>query len=166
MPVFSMQRRLFAGGVLLCAALVGTALYFQHVKGIEPCPLCIFQRLTVIALGVVLLVAAIHDPGAVARRVYGALIALVAGTGVGIAARHVWLQSLPPDQVPECGPGLEYMLKAFPLGEALSMVLSGSGECAEVQWRLLGIAIPGWNLLFFSLATLAGLWLLFVRARR
>jgi len=84
--------------------------------------------------------------------------------GLAIAGRQVWLQSLPPDLVPECGPGLEYMFQAFPLTEALSMVLRGSGECAEVQWVFLGLTIPGWNLVVFSGFILLGLWALLARA--
>ena len=166
MPFFSLQRRIFAAGVLACAGLVGTALVFQYVKGIEPCPLCILQRVTVIALGAVLLVAAVHDPKSTGQRVYGLLIMLIAGTGVAIAGRHVWLQSLPPEQVPECGPGLEYMLQAFPFSEVFSMVLHGSGECAEIQWTLLGLTIPAWNLLIFSAVAAGGLWMLLGRARQ
>ena len=157
------QRSLFTYGFVLCVGLIGTALFFQHVMGLEPCPLCIFQRIFVIALGLVMLAGAVHDPGAGWRRVYGALTVVVAALGVAVAGRHVWLQSLPPDQVPECGPGLEYMLEAFPLGEALQMVFKGSGECAEVQWMFLGLTIPGWTLLIFCGIALFGAYLLLAR---
>ncbi|MDX1512496.1 MAG: disulfide bond formation protein B [Gammaproteobacteria bacterium] len=143
------QRWLFAGGVVLCAGLLATALYFQHVMGLEPCPLCIFQRVFVIVLGILMLIAALHDPGRLWRRVYAAAILIVALLGVAVAGRHVWLQNLPPDQVPECGPGLEYMLDSFPLMQALEMVFKGSGECAEVQWTFLGLSIPAWTLIVF-----------------
>jgi disulfide bond formation protein DsbB len=143
------QRWLLVYGFALCVGLILTALYFQHVMGLDPCPLCIFQRILVIALGALMLAGAIHDPRGLWRRVYGAAMLVVAALGVLVAGRHVWLQSLPPDQVPECGPGLEYMLNAFPLTEALEMVFRGSGECAEVQWSFLGLSIPGWTLLIF-----------------
>jgi disulfide bond formation protein DsbB len=155
------QRRLFAAGVVFCLALLAVALYFQHVMGLEPCPLCILQRIFVMALGAVMLVAAIHDPRSLGRRVYGGLILLIAGIGAGVAGRHVWLQSLPADQVPACGPGLEYLLEAFPLVDALKLVLEGSGECAEVLWVFLGLSIPGWTLVMFSAVGLFGLLLLF-----
>ena len=148
-PPWLTQRVLFAAGALMCAALMGMALYLQHVLRLDPCPLCIFQRIFVIALGVVMLAAAVHDPRGVGRRVYGALVLLFAALGVVVAGRHVWLQHLPEDQVPECGPGLEYMLNAFPLGEAMSMVFTGSGECAEVQWTFIGLSIPEWTLVIF-----------------
>ena len=157
------QRALFAAGTLLCAGLMAAALYLQHVLRLDPCPLCIFQRIFVIALGAVMLVAAIHDPRGTGRRVYGALVTLLAALGVAVAGRHVWLQHLPADQVPECGPGLEYMLDAFPLGEALSMVFRGSGECAEVQWTFLSLSIPEWTLLIFLGLTAFGIWLLATR---
>jgi disulfide bond formation protein DsbB len=142
---------------------MGVALYLQHALRLEPCPLCVFQRIFVIALGAVMLVAAIHDPAGVGRRVYGALVAVLGLMGVGVAGRHVWLQHLPADQVPECGPGLEYMLDAFPLTEALSMVFRGSGECAEVQWTLLWLSIPEWTLIIFLGLTAFGIHLLLTR---
>lgn len=155
------QRRLFAAVAVFCLALIATALYFQHVMGLEPCPLCIFQRLFVIAIGVVMLMAAIHNPGELGRRLYGALTLVVAAFGAGVAGRHVWLQNLPPDQVPACGPGLEYLLDTFPLMDALKLVFEGSGECAEIQWIFLGLSIPGWTLIMFTALAVFGLLLLF-----
>ena len=155
----SLQRKLLAGGFALCVALMAAALWLQHVEGLEPCPLCIFQRGFVIALGVSMLAGALHDPATAGRRAYGATIAVVAAAGAAVAGRHVWLQGLPPGEVPECGPGLEYMLEAFPPGEALGMILSGSGECAEVQWTFLSLSIPEWTLALFAVFTAFGLWL-------
>ncbi len=154
------QRGLFAAGMVFCLALLGTALYFQHVMGLDPCPLCILQRVIVMVLGAVMLVAAIHNPGDIGRRLYGGLILLVSGLGAAVAGRQVWLQSLPPDQVSACGPGLEYLLETFPLMDALKLVLEGSGECAEVQWTFLGLSIPGWTLVVFCGFALFGLLLL------
>jgi disulfide bond formation protein DsbB len=153
-------RTLFLLGFLGCGAMMATALaYFQHYLQLEPCPLCIMQRVVVISIAAVLLVATLHNPRDWGIRVYGVLVTLVAATGAAIAGRHVWLQNLPPDQVPECGPGLDYILDVFPLGEALRMVLHGSGECAEVLWRFLGLSIPGWTLVAFSGFILYGLFI-------
>ncbi len=157
------QRWLFAGGFTLCVVLLAAALYFQHVMGLEPCPLCILQRIFVIALGAIMLVAAIHNPGRLWRRIYGAGMLVFALLGVVVAGRHVWLQSLPPDQVPECGPGLEYMLQSFPFMQALELVFKGSGECAEVQWTFLGLSIPAWTLVIFTGILLAAIFTLFSR---
>ena len=163
MPWWLTQRPLFLAGCVLCAALMVMALYLQHALDLEPCPLCIFQRVFVIALGVVMLVAAVHDPHGVGRRIYGALVLVLAVLGVIVAGRHVWLQHLPADRVPECGPGLEYMLEAFPLSEALALVFRGSGECAEVQWTFLGLSIPEWTLIIFIGLTLFGVYLVATR---
>ena len=160
----SLQRILLAGGFALCAALMAAALWLQHVDGLEPCPLCILQRGAVVALGVVMLAGAIHDPATVGRRIYGIVIAIVAIAGAAVAGRHVWLQSLPPGKAPECGPGLEYMLGAFPLTEVIEMVLRGSGECAEVQWTFLLLSIPQWTLVVFVAFAVFGLWLAATRA--
>lgn len=155
------RRWLNALGFLGCALALGYAYYAQYGQGVEPCPLCIFQRLALVAVAVVFLAAAIHNPREVGARVYGVLIDLAATVGMVVAARHVWLQHLPPDQAPRCGPSLDYLLQTFPLGEALREVLTGSGECAKVDWTLLGMSVPVWNLaLFFSLGVigLLGNW--------
>ena len=143
------QRMLFVYGVLLCVGLMVAALVLQHSLNLEPCPLCIFQRAFVIGLGVVMLIGALHNPQGMGRKVYGALVLLFSVAGVVVAGRHVWLQHLPADEVPDCGPGLQYMLDAFPLGETLELVFKGSGECAEVQWTFLSLSIPEWTLIVF-----------------
>jgi disulfide bond formation protein DsbB len=107
----------------------------------------------------------LHGPGKTGAAVYGVFGGLIAAIGAGIASRHVWLQSLPPDQVPACGPGLSYMLEQYAVTRMLEKVLSGSGECAEAGWRFLGLTIPGWSLLWFVLLGVALVWLA-VRARR
>ena len=160
----SLQRLLLAGGFVACVALMAAALWLEHVEGLEPCPLCVLQRGAVIVLGVLMLAGAIHDPGTLGRRVYGVTIAIAAIAGAAVAGRHVWLQSLPPGEAPECGPGLEYMLGAFPLTEVIGMVLSGSGECAEVQWTFLALSIPEWTLLMFAAFALFGLALIAIRS--
>ena len=152
-----LQRRLAnAAGVLAVFALMTYALYAQYVQGLEACPLCIFQRVALIALGLVLLVAALHAPTGFGARAYAGLGVLAAVAGGGISAWHVRLQSLPPAEVPACGPGLSYMLDAFPLFDAVKMVFTGSGECAEVNWAFLGLSMPAWVLIWFViLGTLA-----------
>ncbi len=152
-------------GAAVCIALLGFGLYLQHVEGLEPCPLCVFQRVAFIALLMVFVVAALHGPGKTGAAVYAVFGGLIAAIGTGISARHVWLQNLPPDQVPACGPGLSYMLEQYAVTRMLEKVLSGSGECAEAGWRFLGLTIPGWSLLWFVLLGVALVWLA-VRARR
>jgi disulfide bond formation protein DsbB len=152
------NTRLFYFSIfLICAALLGFGLYLEHGKGLEPCPLCVFQRIAFISIAIIALIATLHGPRKLAAGFYSGLISLAALTGGAIAARQVWLQHLPPDQVPECGPGLDYMLEAFPLGEAMKMILSGSGECAEVDWRFLGFSIAEWSLLWFLIFFITGL---------
>jgi disulfide bond formation protein DsbB len=135
--------------VLACAGLLGFALYKQHVDFVDPCPMCVFQRVIFIAIGTIALLAAIHGPKAAGRWVYAAGIVLGGLAGSAIAGRHLWLQSLPPDQVPDCGMGLNYMIDTLPFTEVLSRVFMGSGECAEVLWTFLGLSMPGWTLLWY-----------------
>ena len=157
------SRRLFLLGFLLCLSMVGIAGYFQWVDNLEPCPLCILQRVFTVLVGLILLIAVLHNPKAIGARIYGFLAGLLALLGASISARHLWLQSLPEDQVPSCGPGLNFMLDNFPLGDTINMVLRGSGECAEVLWTFIGISIPGWTLLAFVLLATLSLILLFRR---
>lgn len=150
-------------GFLVCSALIAAAMYFQHVEGLDPCPLCIFQRVAFIVMGVVFLICLLHNPGRIGQVFYG-ILAMAAGLlGAAIAARHVWLQNIPEDQVPECGPGLDYLLDAFPFSKVLETVLKGSGECAEVSWTLFAISMPGWSLIWLVLLTLLSLRLIFRR---
>jgi len=151
------RRVLNAAGFIVCAALLGYAFFAQFQLTLEPCPLCVFQRIAMVALGLVFLVAALHNPAATGARIYGVLILVAAGIGSAVAGRHVWLQHLPPDKVPECGPGLEYMLEAFPIGEALKLAFTGSGECADVDWTFLGLSMPTWVLACFVGLGVAGL---------
>jgi disulfide bond formation protein DsbB len=141
-------RQLNLGGFLCCAGLLGYAWYAQHVLGVEPCPLCIFQRLGVAALGVVFLLAGLHAPRGWGTRVYGVLLALFALVTTGVSIRHVWIQHLPEGAVPSCGAGLKFLLEEFPLAEVIRKVLTGSGECHAVNWTFLSLSMPAWVLLF------------------
>lgn len=151
-------RTLFAAAALACAALLGYAYFSEIVLGYEPCPLCILQRIAVFALGIVFALAALHGPGRTGRRAYGATAAVVAGLGAVVAGRHLHLQNMPLDQIPDCGPGMEYLFDVFPAWEALRRVFEGSGECAEIDWTLLGLSMPGWVLLCFIALGAFAVW--------
>lgn len=143
------MRKWYGLGAIVCFALIGFAIFSQFQWGLQPCPLCIFQRIAFAALGVVLLIGAIHNPATKARWVYMATALVPALVGSIIAGRHVWLTHLPPDQVPSCGPGLNFLMEAFPLWNVIKTVLTGSGECAKVDWTFLGLSMPAWSLLWF-----------------
>lgn len=157
-----MPRLGYAVGFLVCAGLLGFALYLQYYENQDPCPLCILQRTTYLLLMAWFLVAALHGPGRVGAMVYGGLMTATAAIGAAIAARHVWLQYLPPDRVPECGPGLEFTLRKFPLAQALEKILAGSGQCAEAGWKFLGLTIAGWSMVWF---VLLGAYAIYLMAR-
>jgi disulfide bond formation protein DsbB len=145
-------------GFLCCAGLMGFALYAQYVLLLDPCPLCVLQRVAVIGIGIMFLIAALHNPPGWGKRIYAALLAVIAAAGAGVAGWHVRLQNLPPDEVPSCGPGLNYMLENFPLGDALRMVFKGSGECADVVWQFLGLSMPAWVFIAVTGLGVAGIW--------
>lgn len=123
-----------------------------------PCPLCVFQRLAVIVLGIIFLIAAIHGPVGKGRYIYTSMILLAAGAGVGVAGWHVWIQNLPADKVPACGPGFDYIMDEFAVGEALRMIFTGSGECASIDWNFLGLTMPTWVVISVSVIGVAGIW--------
>ncbi len=154
------SRSLSFIGFIACALLIAIALYFQYIEGLDPCPLCIFQRVAFTSMGVVFLASFLHNPTNVGRKLYGFLASVCGVLGLGIAARHVWLQSLPADQVPECGPGLDYMLEVFPFSKVLETVFKGAGECAEVSWTWFGISMPGWSLIWLAVLTTLALMLI------
>ncbi|MAA73671.1 MAG: disulfide bond formation protein B [Salinisphaeraceae bacterium] len=140
----------FLTGFAVCVAGLGFAYYLQYAQGLEPCPMCIFQRIAMAATGLICLVAGLHGPVTRAGRwSYGVLAALAAGAGAAIAGRHVWLQSIPEDQVPACGPGLDYLLEIMPWQQAMAKVLRGDASCAKIDASFLGLSLPGWTLVVF-----------------
>jgi disulfide bond formation protein DsbB len=144
---------------------VAYAIYTQLYQGLEPCPLCIFQRIAYAALALVFLVGGLHAPrGTGGRRVYGVLVLLASLVGIGIAGRHVWLQSLPADGALSCGPPLSFLQETLGPFELVRKVLTGSGNCGTVDWTLLGLSMPAWSLIGFVL--LAGWGLLAAFRRR
>ena len=140
------------------ATLIAVALFMQHKMGLEPCYLCIVQRVFVILTGLIALLAYLHNPGPAGRRIYAGLTSLSALAGAGFSIRQLWLQSLPEDLVPACGPPADYLFEAFPLVEVLPMLMRGDGNCAQVQWTLLGVSIPGYTLMAFTGLAVLGLW--------
>lgn len=160
MTALPLNRRLGNGlGFLACVALMAYALFAQHVLHLEPCPLCIFQRVAVIGVGVLFLIAALHNPGDTGARVYGGLQLLAVVLGAAISARHIWIQAQPPGTVAACGADLNYLMEIMPLSAVINKVLTGSGECGVVNWRFLGLSMPWWVLI--SLAVL-GVWAVLV----
>lgn len=136
-------------GAIGCAGAMGFALWLEHARGLEPCPMCVFQRIAMVATGFVFLIAAAHGPRGGGRIAYMLMAIVSAGAGAGIAARHVWLQSLPPDQVPACGPTLDFLVDALPIWEVLTTVLRGDGNCAIIDAQWLGYSLPAWTLAGF-----------------
>ncbi len=151
-------RILNFAGFLICAALMGYALYAQHQLLLEPCPLCVLQRFAVIGLGIVFLISGLHNPSGAGRYVYSLLLLLVSIFGAIVAGQHLHLQLMPEDQVPACGPGLDYMWENFPLADVINMVFQGSGECATIDWQFLGLSMPAWVLIALLGLGGAGIW--------
>lgn len=163
------NRGIFSIIAVVGGILIAVALFMQYQMGLEPCNLCMFQRVFVIAAAVTAALAALHGCArdylnTWVAKLYALIVIVFAGTGAFVAGRQLWLQSLPADQVPACGPDLEYMLDAYPFMEMITEVLQGSGGCATTQWVFMGLSIPGWTMLCFVAAILLALVVLLRRA--
>ena len=160
-----MTRLVFGAIFLACAALVLTAIfYFQAELGLEPCPMCILSRYTFILIALVSLVAAIHGPRGTALKVYGGLVALLGATGIGISARHSYLQHFPP-KIESCGADLDFLLNTLPLAQSLPRMFAGTGSCSKVDWKFIGLSIPEWAGVWFLGFLVAALWVGFRKAK-
>lgn len=154
------SRQFFLLGFLGCSGLIAMALYLEHIVGLVPCPLCHVQRFAVVLFAAICLLAALHNPLSLGRRIYAALAILAAAFGIATAGRQIWLQGLPEDQLPACLPPLEFMLEAFPLQDIISKMLHGTADCAEVNWTLLGLNIAQLSMLSFIAMLLMSLFIL------
>lgn len=130
--------------------LLGFGYYLQFVKEIEPCPLCMTQRICFYLVAIIAFIAIFNKSSALLQRITAALGTIISITGLAVATRQLWLQSLPKDQVPACGPGFDYIIDTFPMLEAIEIMFRGNGNCAEVTWQFLGLSIAGWAFIAFG----------------
>ena len=136
-------------GFVASFSSVGLALWIQTRYQLNPCPLCISQRMVLMGLGLLFLTAAIHNPSQLGRKIYAALHVMVAIGGACVAIRHWWLQAHRDSMVADCGVGFDYMFENFPLRKALTLVFRGTGDCAAIDWTYLGLSIPQMALITF-----------------
>lgn len=156
---YASYRMLNFLGAFVCGALMLIAVfYFQNYLGLEPCYLCVTQRVFVALTGIIFLAAALHNHSSYGNKIYAGLGLLSSVTGAYFSAKQLWLQSLPEENIPSCGPPVEYLFDAFPMSEVLAMLLRGDGNCAKVQWEFLYISMPGWVLISFIILSLLGLY--------
>ena len=159
-------RTVFAVIFATCTIFVLTAIfYFQQELGLEPCPMCILSRITFIAIAAVSLVAAIHGPRGIALKVYAGLVMVLGAIGIGISARHSYLQHFPP-KIESCGADLEFLINTMPLSQAFPRIFQGTGSCSKVDWSFLGLSIPEWAGVWFLVFLAVTFWLAFIRPRR
>ena len=160
------RSRWYWVGLIACSALMAIAyFYFQLRLGLDPCPLCMFQRACLVAVGVICLLGILIKPRKLGSKMLALGATVFSSLGLAIAGRQVWLQHLPADLVPECGPDLAFMMEVFPLMEMIETVFQGSGECAEVQWSFMYLSMPEWMVLVFAVMVLISLRLLFAKER-
>jgi len=159
----SQGRAAYLLGFVASFALVGIGLYIQVKDNLEPCPLCIFQRIAFMVTGALFLLAALHNAKGLWARVYGVLQFVAAATGVGIALRHIWIQNHADEVMAECGAGVAYLFENFPLRKFLQLVFKGTGECSSVDWTLFGLTIPQLSLVAFVGLAIYAVVLVFVR---
>ncbi|MGA9856025.1 MAG: disulfide bond formation protein B [Gammaproteobacteria bacterium] len=152
----SMRRLANMFGFVICVVLMTYAYYSQFHDGLEPCVLCIFQRIAVIALGIILLAAFLHHPKIIGARVYAVLLLLIAGAGSAVSIRHIYIQHLPAYMLPPCGPGLNYMFKSLPLNMFIVRAFTGTADCSVITWRFVGLTMPEWTLIWFVILGIGG----------
>ncbi|MDD3885058.1 MAG: disulfide bond formation protein B [Gallionella sp.] len=162
MATFS-SRLAYLAGAFFAVGLMAFGLYLQYVEHQDPCPLCMVQRVIFIGILIVFALAAVQHPHRLGQHIYALLISALSLFGVAVAARHIWIQNLPKDQVPACGPGLDYMLETMPMSSVLKELMHGSGECAEKGWTFLTLGIPEWSL-FCYLAL--GSWAILIAVKK
>ena len=154
------RRQKYFLGFLFCSGLMAYALFAQYFLNLEPCPLCIFQRVAVISMGIIFLICSLLEPKSSLAKIISSTLFVTAGSfGVAVASRHVWLQNLPSDQVPGCGPGLDFMMSTFPINEVFEMVFNGSGECATIDWSFLSLSMPAWVIICSLFLIAYAIWL-------
>lgn len=146
-------------GFLVCVALLAFAYFSQFHDHLEPCPLCIFQRVGVISVGVFFLLAWAQHPKGWGARVYGVLILLAAAAGGAVSIRHIYVQHLPPEMAPPCGPGIGYLFAKLPFSTFLVKAFTGSADCSVITWKFLGLTMPEWVLIWFVILGVSGLWI-------
>lgn len=155
--MFDRRQLINLAAALVCGGMFGYAIYAEKVLGYLPCPLCMFQRVCIVALGIVFLVAALHPARRLGARIYGVLIFIAAGATVWVAGRHVWIQAQPPGTVPSCGAPLDNLLQMFPLLEVIRRVMTGGGECGVIDWTFVGLSMPWWVLVMAVALGLVGI---------
>ena len=154
------RRQKYFLGFLFCSGLMAYALFAQYFLNLEPCPLCIFQRVAVISMGIIFLICSLLEPKSSLAKIISSTLFVTAGSfGVAVASRHVWLQNLPSDQVPGCGPGLDFMMSTFPINEVFEMVFNGSGECATIDWSFLSLSMPAWVIICSLFLIAYAIWI-------
>ena len=149
---------------LICVGLLSAAFYLEFNSGLVPCALCLAQRAMFALIGIACLLYLLPFYGS--RLIFGLISFVSSGLGIWLASRQLWLQSLPEDQLPACGPDIYFILERFPILDGLKIMFFGSGNCAEVQWIFLNLSIPGWTLLFYVFTASVSVWLIMFRGPR
>lgn len=136
--------------MLLVAAVIGVALFLEHHDQLQPCPLCIFQRLAFILIAVGSLIVFLGYHCRYARLTGWIFSFIFSLAGLALALRQMWLQHLGASAVTTCVPGLNYLYSNFSWFKATMLVFQGTSDCAAVTWRLFGLSMAGWSAICFG----------------
>lgn len=161
----SVRRLTNLGGFLVCSGLMAYAYYSQFHNGLEPCVLCIIERIAMITLGIIFLISFLHNPKTIGARVYSVLLILTSAAGSSVSIRHIYIQHLPPYMLPPCGPGLNYLFQSLPLNKFIIKAFTGTADCSVVKWHFMGLTIPEWVLIWFVILGVGGFLVNWVWAR-
>ena len=165
MAIFPNSRQIHFAIFLSAVGAMMVAYCFEYAMGLKPCPLCLSQRAVVIIIGLISMISYFHQPSDRVKKWYSVGLGFFALTGIALAGRQLYLQSLPPDKVPACMPDLSYLMDVLPFTEFLSVILNGTGDCAKVTWTFLGRSIAFWTFFMFT-GYLSLSVLTFIRAKQ
>jgi protein dithiol:quinone oxidoreductase len=153
------SRSIYSLGLFFSIGIVTASLYLQFHQGLQPCPLCLVQRGCIVLLGLLCGLGIFFSPmRPLTRRIYASIITLIALLGAASALRKIWLENLPHDKAPPCGPELQYMLDHLPFHQTLKILVAGTGDCSKIEWQFWGLALSEWALLSFLVFLVLGLW--------
>ena len=151
----------YLAGFLTCVGLMAAAFYFEYVLYLDPCPLCMTQRLGTVMIGVGFFLAFLSRNTRWLLLVALLFTLAAAVFSTWVADHQIWMQGLPKEEVPACGPSMNYLIETLPLTDLLSVMLNGDGNCAEIVWSLWGMSMPEWTRICFIGFVLAAVYAIF-----
>lgn len=153
-------------GLVACICVLSTAYYLEQQYMLASCPLCILQRVIFMAMAVVFAYGCIGKLAGGMRYVYSSSLIIFSTLGMAIAGRQLWLQYFAPPQKLSCSASIQRLMELYPIFDVLKIILTGSGECAAIDFTILGLSIAAWSFGLFTLISAAMIYVLYLQKKR